>query len=75
MASKVFTGMQVFEPRVSRFVLRNPAPLDRLITARSSGRRVEIGVDENDFLSVRVDRDESGEVGMDAVLRALEDPE
>jgi hypothetical protein len=75
MASKVFTGMQVFEPRPSGFALRKPAPLDRLITANSVGRRVEIGIDENDVLSVRVHRDESGEVGMDAVLRALEDNE
>jgi hypothetical protein len=67
--------MKVFENRVSGFVLRKPAPLDRLITATSVGRRVEIGIDENDTLSVRVHRDESGEVGMDAVLRALEDNE
>jgi hypothetical protein len=67
--------MKVFEKRVSGFVLGKPAPLDRLITATSVGRRVEIGIDENDILSVRVHRDESGEVGMDAVLRALEDNE
>jgi hypothetical protein len=67
--------MKVFEKRQSRFVLRKPAPLDRLITATSGGRWVEIGIDENDFLSVRVDRDESGEAGMDAMLRALEDSE
>ena len=67
--------MKVFEKRVGGFVLRKPVALDRLITARSSGRRVEIGIDENDILSVRVDRDELGEVGMDDVLRALEDNE
>jgi hypothetical protein len=67
--------MKVFEKRVGGFVLRKPAPPDRLITARSSGRRVEIGIDENDVLSVCVFRDESGEVGMDAMLRALEDTE
>jgi hypothetical protein len=66
---------KVFEKRRSGFVLRKPAPLDRLITATSVGGRVEIGIDENDILSVRVERDESGEVGMDAVLRALEDQE
>jgi hypothetical protein len=73
MASKIFTGMQVFEPRRGGFAPRRPAPLDRLITATSVGRRVEIGIDENDFLSVRADRDESGEVGLDDLLRALED--
>ena len=76
MASKVFKGMQVFESRPSSFILRKPAPLDRLITARSGGKRVEIGIDENDVVSVRVFRgDESIEPGMDDVLRALEENE
>jgi hypothetical protein len=67
--------MKVFEKRQSGFILGKPAPLDRLIRATSFGRSVEIGIDENDILSVRVQRDESGEVGMDAMLRALEDNE
>jgi len=76
MASKVFKGMQVFEARRSSFIHRKPAPLDRLITARSGGRRIEIGVDENDVVSVCVFRgDDSTELGMDDVLRALEEDE
>ncbi len=76
MASKVFKGMRVFEARRSNFILRKPAPLDRLITARSGGKRVEIGIDENDVVSVYVFRgDESIEPGMDDVLRSLEEDE
>lgn len=76
MASKVFKGMTVFEARPSSFILRNPAPLDRLITARSGGKTIEIGVDENDVVSVHVFRgDEATEPGMDAMLRALEEDE
>ncbi len=76
MASKIFTGMQVFESRRSSFILRRSAPLDRLITARSGGKRVEVGIDENDVVSVSVFRgDELIEPGMDDMLRALEDNE
>jgi hypothetical protein len=53
----------------------NPRLSTDWITATSVGRRFEIGIDENDILSVRVDGDDSGEVGMDDVLRALEDKE
>jgi hypothetical protein len=74
MASKDFNGMRVFEARRTSVILRKPAPLDRLITARSEGKTVEIGVDENDVVSVCVFRgEESIELGMDDVLRALEE--
>jgi hypothetical protein len=73
MASKVFDVMKLFEKRRSGFILGKPAPLDRLIAVTSVGRRVEIGIDENDVVSVRVHGDESAEVGIDAMLRALED--
>jgi len=76
MASKVFKGMKVFESRPSSFVLRKPATLDRLITARLAGKRVEIGIDQNDIIDVCVFReDEAVELGMDAVLKALEEGE
>jgi hypothetical protein len=67
--------MKVFEKRRSGFILGKPAPLDRLISATLVGRRIEIDIDENDIVSVCVRRNESAEVGMDAVLRALEDQE
>ena len=76
MASKIFKGMKVFEARRSNFVLRKPAPLDRLITASSGGKRVEIGIDENDVVSVCVFRgDELIAPSMDDVWRALEEDE
>lgn len=76
MAAKIFEVIKVLEARRISFFIERPGPLDLLITAKLVGKRVEIGVDENDIVDVCVFRgDESVEVGMDAVLKALEEDE
>jgi hypothetical protein len=66
--------MKLLEARHISFFIERPGPLDLLITATLVGKRVEISVDENDIVSVYVFRgDESVEIGMDAVLRAIEE--
>lgn len=74
MPPKIFEVMKLLEARRISFFIERPGPLDLLITATLVGKRVEISVDENDIVSVYVFRgDESVEIGMDAVLRAIED--
>jgi hypothetical protein len=76
MASKIFEVMKLLEERRISFSIRCPGPLDLVLTAVLIGKRVEIGVDQNDIVNVCVFRgDESLEVGMDAVLKALEEDE
>jgi hypothetical protein len=76
MASKVFEVMKLLEERRISFSIRRPGPLDLVITAVLVGKRVEIGIDENEIVNVCVFRgDESVELGMDAVLIALEEDE
>ncbi len=76
MTSKIFEVMKLLEARRISFLIERPGPLDLLITATLVGKRVEIGVDENDIVNVCVFHgDESVEVGMDAVLKALEEDE
>jgi len=76
MASKIFEVMKLLEERRISFSIRRPGPLDLVITAVQVGKRVEIGVDENEIVNVCVfSGDESVEVGMDAVLKAIEEHE
>lgn len=74
MTSKVFEVMKLLEARRISFSIRRPGPLDLVFTAIQVGKRVEITVDENEIVNVCVFRgDEAVEVGMDAVLKALEE--
>jgi len=76
MTSKIFEVMKLLETRRISFTIRRPGPLDLVFTAVLVGKRVEISVDENDIVDVCVFRgDEAVEVGMDAVLKALEEDE
>jgi len=76
MMSKVFEVMKLLEARRISFTIRRPGPLDLVITAVLVGKRVEISVNEDDVVDVSVFRgDESVEIGMDAVLKALEEDE
>ena len=76
MTSKIFEVMKALEDRRISFSIRRPGPLDLVLTAVRVGKRVEISVDENDIVNVCVFRgDESVEVGMDAVFKALEEDE
>jgi hypothetical protein len=76
MASKIFQVMELLEARRISFSIRRPGPLDLVLTAVLVGKRVEIGVDENDIVNVCVFRgDEAVDVGMDAVLKAIEEDE
>ena len=74
MMSKVFEVMKLLESRRISLQIRRPGPLDLVFTAIQVGKRVEITVDENEIVNVCVFRgDEAVEVGMDEVLKALEE--
>jgi len=76
MMSKVFEVMKLLESRRISFEIRRPGPLDLVFTAIQVGKRIEITVDENEIVNVCVFRgDEAAQVGMDAVLKALEEDE
>jgi hypothetical protein len=76
MASRIFEVLKLLEERRISFFIERPGPLDLLITAKLVGKRIEIGVDENDIIDVCVFRgDEAVEIGMDAVLKAIEEDE
>jgi hypothetical protein len=76
VASRVFEVMKALEERRISFFIQRPGPLDLLITASLVGKRVEIGIDENDIVNVCVFRgDERVEIGMDAMLKAIEEDE
>ena len=63
-----------FESRCNDANVKRPCPVDRLVTARLTGKRIELSVDENDHVSVSVFREtEPVELDMDAVMRALEE--
>jgi hypothetical protein len=74
MMSNVFTVMKLLEARGIHFSIRRPGPLDLVFTAVQVGKRIEISVDENDVVNVCVFRgDEAVEVGMNAVIAALQE--
>jgi hypothetical protein len=75
MSSKMFEVMKLLESKRIHFAVQRSGPFV-VLTATMVGKRVEISVDEDDLIDVSVFRgDESVEVGMDAVLKALEEDE
>ncbi len=74
MSSRLFEVLKVLEERKIGFFIERDRPDGLTITAVLVGKRVEITVDEDDMVDVAVFRgDEAVEVGMDAVLKALEE--
>jgi hypothetical protein len=74
MTSNLFQVMKLLEERRIHFFIERPGPLEVLLTATLVGKRVEIGVDENDIINVCVFRgSEDVDVGMDAILKAIEE--
>ena len=76
MSAKLFEVLKALEERKISFYIQRDRDDGLTITATLVGKRVEITVDDRDMVDVSVFRgDESVEVGMDAVLKALEDDE
>ena len=75
MTSNLFVAMRYMdEHRISYTVTRSGIYL--YLTATLVGKRVEITVDEDDLINVAVFRgDETVDVGIDAVMKALEEDE
>jgi hypothetical protein len=74
MPAKLFEVMTLLEQRGVHFSIERTGPYDVQLMATLVGKRVEITVDEDDIINVSISRgDESVEVGMDAVLKAIED--
>ncbi len=74
MSSKLFELMKLLESRQIHFMIRRSSPFALMLHATMIGKRIEISVEEDDSVDVCVFRgDESVEVGMDAVLRALDE--
>jgi len=76
MASNLFEVMKLLESKRIHFTIDRTSPLAVTLTATLVGKRVEISVDEDDMIDVSIFRgNESVEVGMDAVLKAIEEDE
>jgi hypothetical protein len=74
MMSILFEVLKLLEERRIGFFIERDRPDGLTITAALVGKRVEITVDEDDMVDVAVfGGDESVEVGMDAVRKALEE--
>jgi len=74
MSAKLFEVMKLLESKRIHFTIDRTSPLAVTLTATVVGKRVEISVDEDDMVDVSVFHgDESVEVGMDAVLKAIEE--
>jgi hypothetical protein len=74
MSTKLFEIMKLLDERHLTFTIRRPTNYELVLTVIDVGKRIEISYDEDDMVDVSVFRgDESVEVGMDAVLKALED--
>ncbi len=74
MSNKLFELMKLLDENRLTFTIRRPTNYELVLTVIDVGKRIEISYDENDMVDVSVFRgDESVEVGMDAVLEALED--
>ena len=70
-ASNLFAVMKHMEERKIHFTLERSRPY-LCLNAVMVGKRIEITVDEDDMIDVAVFKgDESVEVGLDAVLKAL----
>ena len=76
MSAKLFEVIKLLESKRISFQIARSTPFGLEIRAMLVGKRVEIAVDEDDSVDVAIFRgDESVEVGMDAVARALSDDE
>ena len=76
MSTKLFEIMKLLDEKRLTFTIRRPTSYELVLTVIDVGKRVEISYDENDLVDVSVFRgDESVEVGMDAVLKAIEEDE
>ena len=76
MSSNLFKAMKLLESKQIHFTIDRTSPFAITLTAALVGKRVEISVDEDDMVDVSIFRgDESVEVGMDAVLKAIEEDE
>ncbi len=74
MSNKLFELMKLLDENRLTFTIRRPTNYELVLTVIDVGKRIEISYDENDMVDVSVFRgDELVEVGMDAVLEALED--
>ncbi len=74
MSTMVFDVMKLLEERRISYTIRRPSSFDLVFTAIQVGKRIEISVDENDVVDVCVFRgSEAVDVGMDGVLKALEE--
>jgi hypothetical protein len=76
MSSNFFEIMKLLESKRIPYSIQRSTPFGVMIAAALVGKRIEINVDEDDMVDVSVFRgDESVTVGMDAVLKALEEDE
>jgi hypothetical protein len=76
MSSNLFEVMKLLESKRIHFTIDRTSPHAVTLTATLVGKRVEISVDEDDMIDVSIFRgDESVEVGMDAVIKAIEEDE
>jgi len=74
VTSNLFAVMKLLESRGAYFDVRRLSPSDVTLLVTLVGRRVEIRVDEDDTIDVCVfEGDEAVELGMEAVLRALDE--
>jgi hypothetical protein len=73
MTNKLFELMKLLDEKHLTFTIRRPTNYELVLTVIDVGKRIEISYDENDVVDVCVFHgDESVEIGMDAVLQALE---
>lgn len=73
MPSKLFEVLRLLEQRRLWFDVRRLSPSDVTLLVTMVGRRVEISVDDDDMIDVSVFvGDEDVDIGMGAVLRALD---
>lgn len=74
MSTKLFEIMKLLDEKRLTFTIRRPTSYELVLTVIDVGKRIEISYDENDIVDVSVFRgDESVQVGMDAVIKALDD--
>jgi hypothetical protein len=73
MSSKLFEIMKLLESKRIHFGMQRSSPFGVLLTAAVVGKRIEISADEDDMVDVSIFRgDETVEVGIEAVVKALE---
>jgi hypothetical protein len=74
MSIKLFEIMKLLDEKRLTFTIRRPTSYELVLTVIDVGKRIEISYDENDIVDVSVFRgDESVQVGMDAVIKALDE--